>query len=109
MQPKESIRLIQVNRWRSVARIDEPYQKQVMQFGNQNSLGKTISGDQQLNLQAVQPRSRSSSNKLAHEALATQFDELNFSTHTLDSGHTIQEEKRKWPNENVNDKKKNIY
>ena len=46
----ESIQLRQVIRWRSAIRVDDLSQKQVMQPGNQFSLGKSADGDQQFAL-----------------------------------------------------------
>ena len=47
MQPKGSIRLIQVSRWRSATRFDNLSQKQVMQLGNKFNSGKSADGAQQ--------------------------------------------------------------
>ena len=48
MQPKGSIRLVQVSRWRPATRFDDLNQNQVMQPGNQLNSGKLADGDQQL-------------------------------------------------------------
>ena len=73
MQPKESIRLIQISQWRSTARIDDLSQNQVMQPGNQFNSGKSADGDQQLALataaksRSCSPRNQFGSNKSAEE------------------------------------------
>ena len=113
VQPKGSIRLIQVSRWRSATRTDNLSQNQVTQPKESIQLIQKQVIGKPCQKQVMQFWNWPGSNKLVHEASATQFDDLNFPIQTLNSGHTVHEEKRKYSIKNANLKEKrkkmNIY
>ena len=95
---KESVRLRQVNARNPTTQIDElNHSTQATQPRNQFDSGKSAHGAKQLKLtsspfysghaahESIQLR------RTAHGASAAQFEKLNCSTHTHNSGHAIHE------------------
>ena len=99
VQPKGSIRLIQVSRWRLATRFDDLSQKQVMQPGNQFNSGKSADEAQQFTLTSptahfedltILPWPRSPKARPAWAGQPTQPQRLNLKSLAVQFMHIIQ-------------------